>query len=152
MSFIDPTTPNLADFTTFVLNQGVPSGDLPTGSPYLEWAFTYADDVALVPPASMPSILYVIAVYNLGMHHLLMIGQDQTGYTFFSDSRTSFGLMSFSAGVVSSSADQGTSTTLTVGKWMDDLPLQALGLLKTPWGRAYLEYAQMYGPTIVECS
>ena len=152
MAFIDPTTPNLPDFTAFVMNQGVPAGDLPAGSEYLQWAFTYAASVALIPPPTMPPILYVLAVYNLGMHHLLLIAQDQPTYTFFTDARSNFNMLSFSAGVVSSAADQGTSASLYNPQWMQDLTLQSLGLLKTPWGRAYLEYAQMYGPTIVECS
>lgn len=150
--FTDPTEPNLADFTTFVYDQGVPSVDLPSSSEYLVWALAYGQNIALLPPPLMPSIVYVIAVYNLGMHQLLKVSQDISPSTFFTTQRASYKLLSFSAGPVSSSTDQGTSSNLDVANWMEDIPLSALDYLKTPWGRSYLEYAQQYGPNIVGLS
>lgn len=78
MAFVNPNTPNLADFITFCREQGLTTTDLPDASPYFTWAFTFADDVTNSVP-QMPAILYVIAVYNLGFHHLLMIAQDTSG-------------------------------------------------------------------------
>lgn len=209
----NPTAPNLSDFYTFAVNQGVPTADLPSGtlttvgidasgnlttvsstgtiavgmalvgtgintyiatwnsgtntgtvapapasavsapsaaaySSYLAWAFNVAMDVALVPPPGMPALIYVLAVYNLGMHQLLKIGQDQSGQTFFADQRKAFGLLSFKAGPVASSADQSTSETLVTADFIKGLMMQGLDQLNTPWGREYLAYAQSYGPNI----
>ncbi|QGZ66276.1 hypothetical protein [Paraburkholderia acidisoli] len=211
----NPTQPNLADFNAFVLNQGVPPADLPSGalanvsidesgnltavsstgtvaagmalvgvdintyiatwdgtsgtvmpvptasvsaasagtySPYLAWAFLGAEAVTLIPPACMPPILYVTAVYNYGMHKLLKIGQDQPGQTFFTQQRAAFKLMSFKAGPVSASADQSTSDTLLTPDFLKGLTMGDLDLLLTPWGREYLDYSQSYGPNIVGVS
>ena len=76
--FADPTVPNAADFAVFVYNQGVTTAQLPSNSLYLQWAFTYALDQVFTV-AQMPAILYVLAVYNCGMHRLLQIAQDATG-------------------------------------------------------------------------
>jgi hypothetical protein len=216
--FANPTQPNLADFATFVANQGVPAADLPSGtlttvniatsgiltassvsgtvaagmalfgsgvsntylsawnsgtasgtvspapatavnassltaySPYLQWALTVAMDVTLFPPPCMPVILYVLAVYNYGMHKLLKIAQDQPGQTFFSGQRANFNLMSFTAGAVSASSDQSTSTTLVTPDFLKGLTIGDLDLLSTPWGREYLDYSSQYGPNIVGVS
>lgn len=152
MSFSNPSAPNLADFATFVYSQGVPANDLPAGSEYLQWSFDIAMGVALIPPAAMPPILYVMAVYNLGMHQLLKIAQDQSGQLFFSQQRTAFKMLTFQAGPVGASADQATSNTLAVADFIKGLTMQGLDLLNTPWGREYLAYAQMYGPNIVGVS
>ncbi|HEF4835462.1 TPA: hypothetical protein SAO52_000138 [Burkholderia vietnamiensis] len=152
MAFVDPTQPNLADFTTFVYNQGVPQADLPTDSQYLQWAYTMALNLALMPPCSVPPIVYVLAVYNLGMHRLLKVAQDTPSSTFFSKQREAFKLMAFVGGIVQSSADNGTSNSLVAPDFMKNLTMQDLDLLKTPWGREYLAYAQQYGPDVVGVS
>jgi hypothetical protein len=217
MAFANPPQPNLADFNAFVLSQGVPSADLPSGTlttvgidthgnltaasttgtivagmalvgssipantciatwtgsagtavpvptsaveaasaaawpPYLVWAFIGALGITLVPPSSMPPILYVMAVYNYGMHKLLKIGQDQVGQTFFADQRANFKLLSFKAGPVGASADQATSQTLVTPDFLKGLTMGDLDLLLTPWGREYLDYSQQYGPNIVGVS
>lgn len=217
--FANPAVPNVPDFATFVLQQGVPAADLPSGtlntvtidtlgnlaaassagtiavgsvllagsipsstylatwnggantgtitpapktpisapvvmtdSPYVQWAFNIAIGVALISPASMPPILYVMAVYNLGMHQLLKTAQDVGGYQFFADQRKAFKLLTFVAGPVIASADQATSNTLLAPDFLKGLTLADLDLLKTPWGQAYLSYAQSYGPNIVGVS
>jgi len=121
-------------------------------SPYLQWAFDIAIGVALVPPSNMPPIAYVLAVYNLGMHQLLKIGQDLVGQSFFAQQRALFKMLTFQAGPVAASADQSTSTTLVTADFIKGLTMQGLDLLNTPWGREYLAYAQSYGPNIVGVS
>ncbi|VWB07228.1 hypothetical protein [Burkholderia lata] len=215
--FTNPTAPNIADFNTFVIGQGVPAADLPSGalttiaidtsgnltaasatgtiatgmalvgtnipentyiatwsgttgtvtpvpvaavstasaqaySPWLQWAFIGAMAVTLIPPPCMPAILYVMAVYNYGMHKLLKIGQDLSGQTFFTIQRQNFNLLSFKAGPVASSADQATSSTLVTPDFLKGLTMGDLDLLLTPWGREYLDYSQQYGPSIVGVS
>lgn len=121
-------------------------------SPYLQWAFNKALATTLIPPACMPPILYVMAVYNLGMHTLLKIAQDRPGQTFFVDQRCAFKLLTFVSGPVVSSADQGTSNTLLAPDFLKGLTMAGLDLLKTPWGQEYLAYSQEYGPNIVGVS
>ena len=152
MSFVNPTAPNLADFTTYVRNQGVTTTVLPDGSPYLTWAFNYGVNVTSQPPGNMPAILYVLACYNLGMHYLLTITQDQSGQTFFADQRKAYSLLTFISGAVISSGDNGTNETLSEPEFLKGLLIGDLDQLKTPWGRSYLDYAQQYGSTIVGVS
>lgn len=121
-------------------------------SPYLAWAFIGALGVTLVPPSNMLPVLYVMAVYNYGMHKLLKIAQDKSGQTFFSDQRALFKLFSFKAGPVGASADQATSQTLVTPDFLKGLTMGDLDLLLTPWGREYLDYSQAYGPSIVGVS
>ena len=151
MAFVNPTYPNLPDFVTFCQAQGVTTAILPANSDYYTWAFNYADDIVVTVP-QVPYGLYVIAVYNLGLHHLLTIAQDQVGQTFFTSARTQFSLMSFVVGGVASSSDEATSQTLVVPEFMKNLTYSDIDVQKTPWGRQYLGYAQSYGPTVVDVS
>lgn len=214
MAFVDPSTPNLLDYITFILNQGVPASDLPmvqvnltttadsetstvasaTGlsvgmtvlSQYvppettitaisgttltlsnpatengtlltayfsqdfqaIEWTFNIALDRVIGASAQI-GILYVLAVYNLGMHQLVKIGQDIAPSTFFADLREQYGTLDFVGGVVSGTADQNSSTTVSVPELLKNLSLSDLDLLKTPWGREYAGYAMNYGPYVV---
>jgi len=157
MAFVDPSNPNLADFTTFVYNQGVPTADLPSNSEYLVWSLGYAQNTAMLPPAQLAQSYvgatltaspYVMAVYNLGMHRLLYIAQDTAPSTYFAGLRKEFALLSFRAGPIISSADQATSESMLAIEWMKDMPMQSLDLIKTPWGVFYLQYAQMFGPNL----
>jgi len=146
--FTDPTQPNLTDFTTFVREQGITPVDLPDNSDYLTWAFDRAVNTALLPPADMPALLYVVATYNLGTHSLVKLASG----AFFQNLRSQFNLLSFQAGPVVSSGDQGTNQTLAEPEFLKGLTISSLDLIKTPWGREYLDYAQQYGPNIVGVS
>ncbi len=125
-------------------------------SVYAAWSLNYALQVAITGPGigSLPGFAgqYVMAVYNLGLHHLLAIGQDQANQTYFASKRQAYNLNSLVAGPVLASGDQATSETLVVPEFFKNLTLSELDLIKTPFGRAYLGYAQMYGPTIVGVS
>lgn len=78
MAFANPTTPNLADFIVFCRAQGLTTTDLPDASDYFSWAFTQSVDTVNYV-SDVTAILYVLAVYNLGFHILLMIAQDTSG-------------------------------------------------------------------------
>jgi len=145
--FVDPSAPNQADFDTFVYNQGVTTAQLPNNSEYLTWAFTYGVNIANYV-TGLPPPSYVLACYNAGFHYLLRTATDQSGQTFFSDTRKQYNLLAFVAGAVISSGDQGTNQTLSGSKGLEDLSLVAMDFLKTPWGQQYLFYAQQYGPNI----
>ena len=150
--FANPTYPNLPDFVVFALNQGVPTADLPSPYTYAQWALSYAENVALSTPSDLPSIVYVIAVYNLAFHQLLKISPDQTNQTFFTDSRKTYNLLSFVTGPIASTNDVTTGNAMVVPEWMKNMTLQANDCIRTVWGLAYLDYAQCYGPTIVGVS
>lgn len=147
--FANPTIPNLTDFTTFVWNQGVLPSALPADSVYLEWSLGYAQNLTLIPPSLMVPIVYVMAVYNLGMHHLLKTAQDQIGQNFFQTQRATYGLLTFTSGPVESAEDQGSNADLLIPDWMKNMTLSALDCMKTPWGREYIDYTQQFGPN--EC-
>ena len=143
----DPTTPNAADFLSFVLEQGVPGADLPANSPYPGLVMNMALARVVGADTSDP-IEYVLAVYNLGMHLLCKMSQDQVGQTFFSDTRKAMKLTSFRAGLVLASGDGPTSETFDVPDWVKRMSLRDLDLINSPWGREYMGYMQMYGPHV----
>ncbi len=143
--------PNLTDFTSYVYAQGVSSTDLPTTSVWLQYAFNYGVNLALNVP-QMDAEVYTGAVYNLGMHRLLRIAQDISPSTFFEGQRTQYGLLSLRAGIVMASGDGPDSQTTVVPEVYQNISLQSLELTKTPWGREYNEYAQMYGSYVVGVS
>ena len=156
--FVTPTTPNVGDFTVFLQTSvQIPAAALPTNSPWIGYAFDQA--MGLVPCyPGVPGITYSLAVYNCGTHLLFLITPDQTGQTYFVNARRSaassafpdggFGLNAVSTGLVVSSSDESTSATLTAPKWAEGLTIEQLGMMKTPWGRSYLDYLQKAGPTI----
>ena len=88
---------------------------------------------------------YAMAVYNLAGDRLVNFAQDQVGQTFFQTMRTNLGLNSFVGGVISATADNGTSQSMVVPEAMETLTFSDLSTLKTPWGRQYLGMAQDYG-------
>ena len=137
--------PTLAGFTTFIYT-GVQIDPLllPTNSPYNGYAFDQAMATVISVPACN-GIMYTDAVYNCGTHILFRIAPDQTGRDFFREKRAEFGLLKLSAGVVQSASDESTSETLAVPDALKQLSLGDLQFLRTPWGRAYLEYAQDFG-------
>lgn len=221
MAFTNPTTPNLADFVTFCQNQGVNATVLSPTSDWFQWALNIAQDTAPYV-CEVPGIVYVLAVYNFGLHWLISQAPDTLGLgltslawanglvtatttaalgfsvgdtfnvsivgaapmayngsylatvmgtntftypmptnpgastspglfnlVFFSQLRQQFNLLGFVAGVVQTSTDQGTSTTLAVPDFFKNLTLDDLDFIKTPWGRAYKAYEQKAGPTVI---
>lgn len=126
---------------------------LPVDAPVIGYAFnvslaittTFLAGAACPTPSGQWSV-YALAVYNLGGSNLINFAQDQTGRTYFRDLRKDLGIASFQMGVVSSTADQGTSTALLNPEFMKTLTLQNLQSLKDPYGRAYLMFAQAAGP------
>lgn len=151
MAFANPTTPNLADFTSYATNQGVVAPYTAPGSDYFEWAFNRAMAQALTAP-SMAVIEYILAVYNLGTDRFVRLAMDDGDGTFYSSQRATFNILDFRPGVVMASGDEPTSQTLVVPDYYKELPMWAQELLKTPWGREYIAYAQMYGPYVVGVS
>ena len=91
---------------------------------------------------------YIRAVYNLGVHLLLQFAQDTPPSTFFATQRQTFGLNQFRPGIVMAAGDQSTSQTFILPKFFQEITLEALEATRTPWGRQWLAYEQMYGQTV----
>jgi hypothetical protein len=149
--FLWPNTPNIVDFWGF-LNTSfqIPTSDLPTTSPWPQYALTQALTLVLNPPCGV-GILYTLAVYNAATHLLFMITPDQTGQKYFEDARspnTGYNLIQPSTGLIISTSDVTDSSTIAQPKWAAGLTITQLGFFKTPWGREYLGYQQSYGPTV----
>lgn len=147
------TGPTQAGFLTFV--RGVMRIDpliLPDNEPVIGYAYTVAKTIVPLElgnvasdPGSQWSI-YALAVYNLGGSNLIHYAQDQSGRTYFAEQRKMFGIASFVPGVVASTSDQSTATSLLNPEFMKTLTLQNLQAIKDPWGRQYLSWAQAFGP------
>ena len=146
------SSPSLTGYLTFIRDvMGISTAALPDANTAI--AMTYNLSVNLVNPAlqsvpnadsTQPSV-YAVAVYNLGGDFLVNFAQDTAPSMYFTTLRTQLGLNSFTAGVINSSSDEGTSQSMSTPKAFDELTISDLQRLKTPWGRTYLGIAQAYG-------
>jgi hypothetical protein len=158
--------PTLAGFLAFVRNLGIPTAALPDDSFWLTIAFNVAVAVANQAQAAVPvgmdgTTVYTLMVYNLATDNLVNFAQDVPGapnfldpngflpddppLPFFAGMRKQWGINNFAAGVVASTSDVSTSTSLEIPEQFKQFTIANLRNLKTPWGRQYLEFAQDYG-------
>lgn len=154
--------PTLGGFQEFVyVNMGVPETAILPTSQWITWA--YEQSIATVnrrlQRARGP--IYLIAVYNLAGHFLLMMapdlpgsvyptnnppeGQDGPQLGYFAYLRAQWNLNGFVAGVINASSDESTSQTMTIPKVMENLQFTDLEELKTPYGQKYLGLAAKVG-------
>lgn len=148
--FVTPSTPNLADYTTFVQTSvGIPTSALPSNSPWLGYAFNQGVAMTAYVP-TVTAIEYVLAVYNCAAHIQISITPDQTGQTYFQTLRGNgtggFNIIGVPTGFLNASADQGTSQSMVVPESLQTLSLLDLDFMRTPWGRWWIEYGQDFGP------
>ncbi len=169
--------PSLAGFTDFIFNRmQVPTTALANTDPLINEIYNYSLQTVNVnlsgipqppfpspyPLPAAPSLnpypsLYAIAVYNLGGDALVNVALDQSNAPtiagtnpaakFWAYTRSLYKIDSFLAGVVQSTSDNGSSTSLQLPEMMAQLNLMDLQTLKTPWGRRYMQIAQQMGPT-----
>lgn len=140
--------PTLAGFLAWIrATMGVPASALPDAAPVIAMAYNLSIATVLSNPiASIAPIIYADAVYNLAGDTLVQIASDQPGSTYFAALRTSLGLTGTGVlGVVQSSSDNGTSSSLVVPDFYKNLSLADYSYFHTPWGRQYLAYAQQFG-------
>ncbi len=155
--------PTLAGFIAFVQNtMGIKPTILPPTSPYIRYAF--ANALAIVNPAlqvvCIPDAdaagaylnsggwtVYAEAVYNLAADNLINYAPDQPGRRYFAKLRKKINITGFTSGIVSAAADESTSVSLVVQEAAKNFTLANIQSLKTPYGRAYLGFAQSYGPS-----
>ena len=140
------TTPTQAGFLAFLRGTvGLTTTVLPDNSPYIPQAYELSLlTVNLAMQGAVPQI-YVLCVYNLGADIIFNIAPDQSGQTFFVDSRAKYNINGFVSGVIQSSSDEGTSESMVVPDSFSNFTLGDLQNLKTPWGRFYIAQAQKYG-------
>lgn len=147
----------LAGYLDFIRNyMQIPTSALPDSSPAVLMTLAISEEVvnpalrAVASPCYStlgydgPNI-YELCVYNLGGDNLINFAPDVPGGTYFAKLRAQYGCNSFVAGVISSSADEGTSESLTVPDALKGLTLANLQNLRTPYGRTYLAFAMQYG-------
>lgn len=140
--------PNQTDFTTFLYGTvGIPTAALPSTSSVIPMALQISLDIVNQALTGVPD-LYTLAVYNLGADNVIRFASDQPGQTYFATMRQTLGVNAFAPGLTSSTGDEGTSESLLNPEFMSKLTLMDLQNLKTPWGRQYLAFAQMYGPSV----
>lgn len=141
--------PTLAGFSEFVYStMGIDPLNLPTNSPVIGMAYDISLAIVNTDLAVLAGSLYALAVYNLAGSILLNTAPDQAGRTYFFDLRKSLDLTKWQAGLVSSTSDSSTSTSLLNPEFMQTLTLANLQQLKDPYGRAYLALAQLAGSSI----
>jgi hypothetical protein len=89
--------------------------------------------------------IYTYAVYNLATDRLINFANDIPGQSYFMDKRRDLRITDVSVGVAAQASDQGTAVGILNPEQMKLFTLQDLQTLKTPFGRQYMAYAQMYG-------
>lgn len=146
------TTPTLAGFEAYCRTPaGITTTVMPVNDP--GFALWYAIALEWIPCElqQVSPLLYTYTVYNWGVSVLLQFQQDQDGQTYFTDKRAAFGVYNLVAGVISATADEATSTALTVGQGMSNLTLEDLQRIKDPYGRqaiaTLMEMGTLWGLT-----
>ena len=138
---------DLATFTNYLVSPvGLDNYVLPPASQIITDAFNYALDIVHPFIASVSTVQYDLAVYGLGADYVINYAQDQPGRLTFATLRNDFHINQFTPGVVGSTSNAQTASGLTVPTAMQGLQIGDLQNLKTPWGRQYLQIAQMVGP------
>ena len=144
--WINPNAPNLTDFNAFVTqNMAIPEAALPVGSMWIAIAFARAQAITPCYPC-VAAIEFVLATYNCGGHYLLRLAPDQPGQCYFAQQRAQMNLNEVEIGVIQSSSDESTSNSFAIGEGMQNMTIGDLNFYKTPYGRAFLEFCQDYGP------
>ncbi len=147
--------PTLSGFQAWAYSaMGIPETVIPPGSQWFSYAFNVAVSVVSTQLACAAGPIYMLAVYNLGGDNLINWAQDPsppvlypgTNEPYLQHLRAEFKINNFVPGVVSSSGDETTNTSLEVIAALKELTIGQLGNLKTPWGRQYLAFAQDTGP------
>lgn len=140
------TKPTRAGFLAFLRDVvGIPPNALSDTSVQIDYAYEVALLIVNLKIACAIPQLYVLAVYNLGADNLITWAQDKPPSTYFTDLRASFGTNQFTGGVVASTYDEGTGTSLQIIEALKDLSIGQLQNLKTPYGLAYLDIASKVG-------
>jgi len=145
--------PTLAGFQAFILNNmGITVDVLPPTSAIVATALNLAQDVVNLQLRCASPDIYTLAVYYLAGSNIVNMAPDLPGapiymndLPFFAYVRKSWNIFGFAGGVIQSSSDVSTSESMVVQKAAEEFTLADIQLLKDPYGRKYLEFAQKYG-------
>jgi hypothetical protein len=142
--------PTLEGYLEFLRNiVGLTTTVLPNNSYYIEWSYRMSVnlvwDVLRNIPSPPDQFLYEQAVYNLGADFLLGNAVDVSGQDFFAKYQQKYNLRAFVGGVIESASDETTSSSMVVPEAFNNLTIQNLQSLKTPYGRMYLSIVQSLG-------
>lgn len=153
--------PTLAGFLAFIRgNMEINTTLLPDNAPVIPLAFQIAMDLVNCDLNKASPDIYTLAVYNLGGDNIINLAPDvqppvpyidpanKDQLSFFAFLRWKWKLLDFNSGVVQSTGDEGTNVSLVVQEAAKNFTLANLQNLKTPYGRQYLAFAQLAGPTI----
>ncbi|HET8686811.1 MAG TPA: hypothetical protein VFM18_09115 [Methanosarcina sp.] len=139
-------------FLAFIRAAGITSTVLPDNSTDIDNALALSLEIVSDLLSQASTLIYNQAVYNLGTHNIIVNAQDvtptviyQNNLPYFAYWRSVWKINSFTPGVIQSTSDEGTSTTMLVPDFMKGLSMSNLEEIKTPWGRAYMAYAQKFG-------
>lgn len=136
---------SLGGYLAFIRDvMGIDEAYLPDDSPFIPLTLDYAQAI-VNEVLSIAPLIFELATYNLAGDYLINITPDQTGETFFSDTRKKWNINSFVAGPVASSHDETTGQTLLTPEFLKTLSMADLQTLKTPYGRQYMAFAQRWG-------
>lgn len=145
--------PTLNGYIAWLQTNGFTTNILPTDSPFITYSFNIAMQIVNQQLNQASSLIYTLAVYNLACSQLISWQQDNpdatppptNAPTYWFDLRKGWGINSFVPGIVSSSSDEGTSTSWEVQDQLKSLTIQNLQNMKDPYGRTYLGFAQTVG-------
>lgn len=141
------TTPTLAGFEAYCRDPaGIDTTVMPPSDPGFALWFAIALEWIPCQLQQVSPLLYTYCVYDWGVSVLLQFQQDQAGQDYFTKLRADYGVYNLVAGVISATADEGTSTSLTVGRSLSDLSLQDLQRVKDPYGRNAIATLMSLGP------
>lgn len=138
-----PTLEGFIAWTRDVM--GIPQQAIGDFDPGYALAYQVAQDIVPLDFAKTAPTIYTLTIYNFGGSQLLQTQPDYPGRTYFADARAAYGINSFVAGVIDTSADSTTSQHMIVGKGLQNLSLLDLQRLKDPYGRQALAYMQAIG-------
>jgi len=138
--------PTLAGFIQFGRSiMGIPVGAMSDVDPGWEYAFTLGEGMIPLEINAIAPDMYTVAVYNFAGSVLIQWQQDYPNQVFFADARQAYGINTFTAGVITTAADNGTSESMTIGKGLGNLDLSSLQRAKDPYGRQALAIMMSLG-------
>lgn len=140
------TIPTLAGFVTFCRDiAGITPEVMPDADAGFDRAFSIAQGMIPLELCQLSPVIFTDCTYCWGVSVLVQFQQDQPGETFFSDMRSAYGVNNLVPGVISATSDEGTATSLTVGKSLANLSLTDLQRIKDPFGRQAIAYLMELG-------
>jgi hypothetical protein len=147
MSLKHPGPPTLAGFQAFIRDiMQIPVISLPSDAPVICYVFQFSLDTVLRAICVASPLVYNTAVYNLAGDLLINLAPD-TAVTpdYFKGLREKFKCGQFASGVVTNASDEATSAGIEVIENLQNLTIDQLQNLKTPYGRIYLGIAMKFG-------